>query len=90
LFSHHNSLNQTIITRVDGELNYTHNDHLGSITLLTNAAGNEVSQAHYNPSGSIISSTLTTSATDRLFTGQYWEPSTGLVIRSFPTPFRPA
>ncbi|MEW5956352.1 MAG: PKD domain-containing protein [Chloroflexota bacterium] len=70
---HYSAGGRRIATRVDGEVYYLHTDHLGSTTLLTDQSGNEVSRVHYAPYGSIISSTGTL-PTDRLYTGQRFEP----------------
>jgi RHS repeat-associated protein len=67
-----------IATRVDGTLYYVHSDLLGSTVALSDAAGQAVGRVQYDPYGEVITSTLPVTLTDRLFTGQRLDSSTGL------------
>jgi hypothetical protein len=75
---HYYANGQRIATRVDGELYYILGDHLGSTSLVADAAGNEVGHVVYDAYGAIVENTLPTTLTDRLFTGQTFDASTGL------------
>jgi len=67
-----------VATRVDGTLYYVHQDHLGSTVALSDAAGGEVGRVQYDPYGEVLTSTLPVTLTDRLFTGQRLDSSSGL------------
>ena len=75
---HASRITQRIATRVDGTLYYVHSDHLGSTVAVSDAAGQAVGRVQYDPYGEIITSTLPVTLTDRLFTGQRFDSSTGL------------
>lgn len=59
----------------DGTKQYFHNDHLGSVTVLTNQSGTKVEETSYDPWGEV-----TTGGTQSkyLFTGQEKDLETGL------------
>jgi len=63
---------------VDGTLYYVHQDHLGSTVAVSDAAGGAVGRVLYDPYGEVLTSTLPVTLTDRLFTGQRLDSSTGL------------
>jgi RHS repeat-associated protein len=63
---------------VDGSLYYVHGDLLGSTVAVSDAAGGEVGRVQYDPYGEVLTSTLPVTLTDRLFTGQRLDSSTGL------------
>ena len=65
-------------TRLDGTLYHVHQDHLDSTVAVSDAAGQAVGSVQYDPYGEIITSTLPVTLTDRLFTGQRLDSSTGL------------
>ena len=67
-----------LATRVDGTLYYVHSDLLGSTVAVSDAAGGEVGRVQYDPYGEVLTSTLPAHLTDRLFTGQRLDSSTGL------------
>ena len=67
-----------VVTRVDGSLYYVHSDLLGSTVAVSDAAGQAVGRVQYDPYGEILTSTLPATLTDRLFTGQRLDSSTGL------------
>jgi hypothetical protein len=85
---------QRFATRVDGDLYYTLSDHLGSTSLVVDAQGNEaypecnrrVGHVIYDALrrcsgqayGQIVTNTIPLTLTDRLFTGQGFDASTGL------------
>jgi hypothetical protein len=50
---------------VDDDLYYIASDHLGSTTVVADAEGNEVGHTIYTPYGSILTSTLSLTVTDR-------------------------
>jgi len=56
--------------RKDGTLYYLLGDHLGSTSIVTDAAGNAISQTKYKPWGEVRYSSGT-SPTDYTYTGQY-------------------
>ncbi|MDI1476385.1 FG-GAP-like repeat-containing protein [Polyangium sp. y55x31] len=58
---------------------YFHHNHLGSSSLVTNAAGQEVARAHYKPYGELIDAA--SPGTDMFrakFTGKEWDKDSGL------------
>jgi RHS repeat-associated protein len=71
---------------VDGTLYYVHQDHPStssghspdSTVAVSDAAGGAVGRVLYDPYGEILTSTLPVTLTDRLFTGQRLDSSTGL------------
>ena len=63
---------------MDGILYYVHQDHLGSTVAVSDAAGQAVGRVQYDPYGEVITSTLPVTLTERLFTGQRFDSSTGL------------
>jgi len=77
---------QRVATRVDGTLYYVHQDHLGSTVALSDADGVAMGHVQYDPYGEVFTSTLPVTPvlsgveglTDRLFTGQRFDSSTGL------------
>jgi hypothetical protein len=66
---HYYANGERIATRVDGTLYYVLGDHLGSTSLVADAAGNEVGHVVYDAYGAIVENTLPATLTDRLFTG---------------------
>ena len=77
-FVHQYANGQRIVTRVDGTLYYVHQDHLGSTVAVSDAGGQSVGRVQYDPYGEVLTSTLPVTLTDRLFTGQRLDSSTGL------------
>lgn len=83
---HYYANGQRVATRVDGDLYYTLGDHLGSTSLVVDAQGNEacpecnrrVGHVIYDAYGQIMENTVPLTLTDRLFTGQVFDASTGL------------
>lgn len=75
---HYYANGQRVATRVDGDLYYTLGDHLGSTSLVVDAQGNEVGHVIYDAYGQIVENTVPLTLTDRLFTGQVFDASTGL------------
>ena len=75
---HYYANGERIATRVDGTLYYVLGDHLGSTSLVADAAGNEVGHVVYDAYGAIVANTLPATLTDRLFTGQTFDAATGL------------
>jgi RHS repeat-associated protein len=75
---HYYANGQRVATRVDGALYYIHQDLLGSTVAVSDAAGGEVGRVQYDPYGEVLTSTLPVTLTDRLFTGQRLDSSTGL------------
>ncbi len=75
---HYYANGQRIATRVEGDLYYVLGDHLGSTSLVTDDQGNEVGHVIYDAYGAIVTNTLPATLTDRLFTGQVFDASTGL------------
>jgi len=75
---HYHANGQRVATRVDGTLYYLHQDLLGSTVAVSDAAGQAVGRVQYDPYGEAITSTLPVTLTDRLFTGQRFDSSTGL------------
>ncbi|MDY7041479.1 MAG: RHS repeat-associated core domain-containing protein [Chloroflexota bacterium] len=67
-----------LATRVGGTLYYVHQDLLGSTVALSDAAGQAMGRVQYDPYGEVITSTLPVTLTERLFTGQRLDSSTGL------------
>jgi RHS repeat-associated protein len=71
---------------VDGSLYYVHSDlpstslraGLGSTVAVSDAAGGEVGRVQYDPYGEVLTSTLPADLTDRLFTSQRFDSSSGL------------
>jgi RHS repeat-associated protein len=63
---------------VDGTLYYVHSDLLGSTVALSDAAGQAAGRVLYDPYGEVLTSTLPVTLTDRLFTGQRLDSSSGL------------
>ena len=63
---------------MDGSLYYVHQDHLGSTVALSNDTGQPMGWVQYDPYGEVITSTLPITLTDRFFTGQRFDSSTGL------------
>ena len=63
---------------MDGTLYYVHQDHLGSTVAVSDVAGQAVGRVQYDPYGEVLTSTLPVTLTDRLFTGQRLDSSTGL------------
>src|SRR6266571_4199862 len=59
----------------DGTMNYVHNDHLGSASVITDASGNVVENTTYDPWGEIKSGGTKSKF---LYTGQENDPETGL------------
>jgi RHS repeat-associated protein len=60
------------------DLYFIHGDQSGSTVLITDDAGQEVGRAHYEPFGETFSSTIPMTLTERLFSGQVLDSSTGL------------
>ncbi|GAB4415449.1 MAG: hypothetical protein Fur0044_10550 [Anaerolineae bacterium] len=52
--------------------------HLGSTSLVVDAQGNEVGHIIYDAYGQLVENTVPLTLTDRLFTGQVFDASTGL------------
>jgi RHS repeat-associated protein len=75
---HYYANGQRLATRVDGALYYVHQDHVGSTVAVSDAAGGEVGRVQYDPYGEVLTSTLPADLTDRLFTGQRFDSSSGL------------
>jgi RHS repeat-associated protein len=75
---HYYANGQRVATRVGGSLYYVHSDLLGSTVAVSDAAGGEVGRVQYDPYGEVLTSTLPADLTDRLFTGQRFDSSTGL------------
>ena len=75
---HYYANGQRVATRVDGTLYYVHSDLLGSTVALSNDTGQPMGWVQYDPYGEILTSTLPLTLTDRLFTGQRLDSSTGL------------
>jgi RHS repeat-associated protein len=75
---HYYANGQRVATRVDGSLYYMHQDHLGSTVAVSDASGQAVGRVQYDPYGEVLTSTLPVTLTDRLFTGQRLDSSTGL------------
>jgi RHS repeat-associated protein len=69
---------QRVAMRVGGTLTYLHADHLGSASLTTNTSRAVVGEMGYFPYGQTRWITGTV-ATDRRYTGQREEASTGLL-----------
>ena len=65
-------------TRVDGSLYYVHSDLLGSTVAVSNDTGQPMGWVQYDPYGEVITSTLPADLTDRLFTSQRFDNSSGL------------
>jgi len=63
---------------VDGALYYVHGDLLGSTVAVSDAAGQAVGRVQYDPYGEVLTSTLPVTLTERLFTGQRFDSSSGL------------
>lgn len=63
---------------VTGRVYYFLSDHLGSTTVVADAAGNPVGHVLYTPYGEILIGALPLTVTDRLFTGQRWDATIGL------------
>ena len=63
---------------MDGTLYYVHQDYLGSTVAVSDAAGQAVGRVQYDPYGEVLTSTLPADLTDRFFTGQRFDSSTGL------------
>ena len=57
-------------TAATATLTYLHGDHLGSVSLTTNAAGHKVSEQRYKPYGEVRWSSGAGLPTDFTFTGQ--------------------
>jgi RHS repeat-associated protein len=60
------------------DLYFMHGDQSGSTVLITDDTGQEVGRAHYEPFGETFSSTIPMTLTERLFSGQVLDSSTGL------------
>jgi len=60
-----------------GALYYLHQDHLGSLSVVTNFSGSAIARQWYHPYGSVRASTGSL-PTDITFTGQRRDASTGL------------
>jgi len=60
------------------DLYFIHGDQSGSAVLITDDTGQEVGRAHYEPFGETFSSTIPMTLTERLFSGQVLDSSTGL------------
>jgi RHS repeat-associated protein len=75
---HYYANGQRIATRVDGALYYVHSDLLGSTVAVSDASGQAVGRVQYDPYGEVLTSTLPVTLTDRLFTGQRLDSSSGL------------
>ncbi len=60
------------------DLYFIHGDQSGSTVLITDDTGQEVGRAHYEPFGETFSSTIPMTLTERLFSGQVLDSSTGL------------
>jgi RHS repeat-associated protein len=75
---HYYANGQHVASRVDGELYYILGDHLGSTSLVVDAEGGEVGHVIYDAYGQVVETTVPLTLTDRLFTGQVFDASTGL------------
>jgi RHS repeat-associated protein len=75
---HYYAGGQRIATRLNDDLYYVFGDHLGSTTVVADAAGNEVGHVVYEPYGEVFASTVPLTLTQQLFTGQILDPATGL------------
>ncbi len=64
-------------------LYYYHNDHNGTPTLITNAAGAVVWKAEYLPFGDISSLPVSTISNSLRFSGQYYDSEAGLAQNHF-------
>jgi RHS repeat-associated protein len=60
------------------DLYFIHGDQSGSTVLITDDTGQELGRAHYEPFGETFSSTIPMTLTERLFSGQILDSSTGL------------
>lgn len=72
---------QLIAVRTNGELNYLHGDHLGSVSLLTDAAGQKVrgGEQRFHPFGTVRTGQPAFYPTERGYTGQRLDLSTDLM-----------
>jgi RHS repeat-associated protein len=75
---HYYANGQRLASRVDGMLYYILGDHLGSTSLVLDAGGNEIGHIIYDAYGQIVESTIPLTLTDRLYTGQVFDASSGL------------
>jgi RHS repeat-associated protein len=75
---HYYANGQRVAMRQGDVVYYVHQDHLGSTVAVSDQDGQAVGRMQYDPYGEIISSTLPVALTDRLFTGQRFDSSTGL------------
>ena len=66
----------TLVGRInpDGSKHYFHDDHLGSVSLITNQSGAIIEQTFFEPFGSIMQGGTTE---DKLYTGQFSDDLTG-------------
>ena len=62
----------------DGTTTYLHHDQLGSTRAITDASGNIVGSATYNPYGTVNAVGLGTATSHFGFAGQYTDPESGL------------
>jgi RHS repeat-associated protein len=75
---HYYANGQRVASRVDGDLYYIVGDHLGSTSLVVDDSGAEVGHVIYDAYGQIVENTVPLTLTDRLYTGQVFDASTGL------------
>ncbi len=66
----------TLVARInpDGSKHYFHDDHLGSVSLITNQSGAIIEQTFFEPFGSVMAGGT---AEDKLYTGQFADELTG-------------
>jgi RHS repeat-associated protein len=75
---HYYANGQRIASRVDDNLYYILGDHLGSTSLVVDESGAEQGYVIYDAYGQVVENTLPEGLTDRLYTGQVLDASTGL------------
>jgi RHS repeat-associated protein len=63
---------------VGGDIKYLHQNHLGSTTLVTNSSGGIVEKTEYTPFGNIRPPGENLTSTPYNYTGQEYDPETGL------------
>ncbi len=68
---------QCIALRQVGTLYFLHSDHLGSVTLTTDAGGNRVGELRYTPYG-VLRHQWGNTPTDRRYTDQRWDDALAL------------
>ena len=61
-----------------GSVVYLHSDHLGSLSVATDSSGAKRNEQRYQPFGALRSGGTGQSLTDKLYTGQTLDASTGL------------